>query len=534
MWAQSARGGQVFEEPVSLTWLAWSIAVSLIVAFFLRQRGWSIALPLIFVGMILGRLPFGPSAPLRPELVLTLILAPLVFGEALGSSYLDMRRARKPVLALAIGLVLVGTLAVGWAAHAALGIPLALACALGAVLSPTDAVAVSAVARRANLPHRIVSVLEGESLVNDGTGLTLLRVAITLAVAGTVTAWDIGETLVLSVVGGVVVGLIGGWILAQITRRSRDAIAANALVLIAPFALYGLAEIIEGSGILAVVIAALMLAHSNSSTVRLTGRVQTGAVWRQVTFLLQALAFFLVGLELQMTVGVLSNEEFRLVGILTGICVAVLIVARLVFAYAMSGIGLALGWAQRKELGRTSFIIGWAGARGPVSGLAVFSIPLVLESGEPLPYRSVLLATTFCVILVTLLLAQTIGPVARLLRVTPDDQGEASRRINVALALAGLRRLELAEAQALDEGVALPPHALAALRRTLQARAQAVVMLDPEATDSGMAPEELAHAVIEAEQEELIRIRDSEGLPDTVFRAIQRQLDLRMQSLGPH
>lgn len=521
------------QESVSLNWLAWSVAISILVAFFLRQRGWGIALPLIVVGAIVGRLPFGPAAPIRPEMVLTLILAPLVFGEALGSSYLDLRRARKPILALAIGLVLVGTIAVGFTAHAVFGIPLALALALGAVLSPTDAVAVSAVARKANLPHRIVSVLEGESLVNDGTGLTLLRVAVAAAVAGSVTVWDVSQTLLLSVIGGVVVGLVGGWVLAQITRRSRDAIAANALVLIAPFALYALAELVEGSGILAVVIAALTAAHSNSSNVRLTARVQTGAVWRQVTFLLQALAFFLVGLELQHTVGVLSPEDFVLVGILTGICVVVLIATRLTFAYAMGGVGLALGWTSRRELGRTSFIVGWAGARGPVSGLAVFSLPLLVDSGAPMPFRDVLLATTFCVILVTLLLAQTIGPLARLLRVTPDDVGQASHRIDVALALAGLRRLEQAESQALDEGLALPPQALSTLRRALQARTQAAMAASSEGAEGAMAPTDLALAVIEAEQEELIRIRDTEGLPDTIFRTLQHQLDLRMQSLGP-
>ena len=521
----------VVQDPLTLSWLAWSVAISILVAFLLRQRGWSMALPLIAVGAIVGRLPFGPAAPLRPELVLTLILAPLVFGEALGSSYLDLRRARKPILALAIGLVLVGTLAVGFVAHALIGIPLALALALGAVLSPTDAVAVSAVARKANLPHRIVSVLEGESLVNDGTGLTLLRVAVALAVAGTVTAWDVTSTLFLSIIGGTVVGLIGGWLLGQITRRSRDAIAANALVLIAPFALYALAELIEGSGILAVVIAALSVAHSNSSNVRLTGRVQTGAVWRQVTFTLQALAFFLVGLELQHTVGILSKEDFRLVGILTGACVVVLITARLAFAYAMSGVGLALGWAQRRQLGRVSFIIGWSGARGPVSGLAVFSIPAVMESGAPVPYRDVLLATTFCVIVVTLLLAQTIAPIARLLRIAPDNEVQARQRIDVSLALAGLRRLEQAESQAVDEGVSLPSQAVLTLRRTLQARAQEALSTSADA-DASMAPRDLALTVIEAEQEELIRIRDDEGLPDTIFRSLQHQLDMRMQALG--
>ncbi|MEC7102492.1 MAG: cation:proton antiporter, partial [Actinomycetota bacterium] len=166
---------------------ALTAVIVLGLAAFMRQRGWGIALPLIALGVAVGLAPFGPAAPPEPEVILILLLAPLVFGEALSSSYLDLRRVSRPVLALAIGLVLTATLVVGGVVSLFVAMPLAVAFALGAIVSPTDAVAVSTIAKRASLPRRLVSILEGESLVNDGTGLTALRVAVVAAVAGSVT-----------------------------------------------------------------------------------------------------------------------------------------------------------------------------------------------------------------------------------------------------------------------------------------------------------------------------------------------------------
>jgi NhaP-type Na+/H+ and K+/H+ antiporters len=161
--------------------------IALGVAVFIRQRGWGIALPLIALGALVGIAPIGPSAPPNPEVILIVILAPLVFGEAMGSSYLDLRRVSRPVLALAIGLVVTATFVVGGVVSAVVTIPISVALALGAILAPTDAVAVSTIAKRASIPRRLVSILEGESLVNDGTGLTALRVAVAATIAGSVT-----------------------------------------------------------------------------------------------------------------------------------------------------------------------------------------------------------------------------------------------------------------------------------------------------------------------------------------------------------
>ena len=159
----------------SLGWLAGAATVAILVALFTRQRGWGMALPVLAVGALVGLVPGGLAAPPDPEIVLLAILAPLVFGESLSSSYLDLRKVSRPVLVLAIGLVIVTTLAVGGVVMWVTAVPIALAMCLGAILAPTDLVAVSNVARSASLPRRLVSVLEGESLVNDGTGLTVLR-----------------------------------------------------------------------------------------------------------------------------------------------------------------------------------------------------------------------------------------------------------------------------------------------------------------------------------------------------------------------
>ncbi|MFM8774896.1 MAG: cation:proton antiporter, partial [Actinomycetota bacterium] len=194
-----------------------TIVVAIAVAAIARWRGIGIAIPLLAAGAVIGALPFGPTAPGDAGEVFLLILAPLIFGEAMSTSFFDFRRQRRPILALAIGLVVLSSFAVGAVAQWIMpGLSLSLAFALGAVLSPTDAVAVANVARRGALPRRIVTILEGESLVNDGTGLTLLRVALTAAAIGAVSVGDVALILTLSVVGGLLVGAARGLIIVWV------------------------------------------------------------------------------------------------------------------------------------------------------------------------------------------------------------------------------------------------------------------------------------------------------------------------------
>lgn len=514
--------------------------ISLSLSVFFRQRGWGIALPLIFVGAIVGILPIGPTAPPDPEVVLILILAPLVFGEALGSSYLDLRKVSRPVLALAVGLVLTTTFVVGGLVSVVVAMPLAIALALGAILAPTDAVAVSTIAKRASIPRRLVSILEGESLVNDGTGLTALRVAVIAAVAGSVTLVNAAGMFVIAVGVGVAVGAIAGVVMSWVLRRSRDLVAANSLIVIAPFLIYLVAEKIEGSGILAIVVAALWVASSQHSDPGWSGRLQGTTVWRHLTFILQTFAFFLVGLEIPEVLQRLDSGQLRTVAIVVPLTLAALIVSRGLFVAAMVGVQRTRerrskgSLPRQANLGKESVIVAWAGARGPISGLAAFSLPLTTSAGEAFPYRDVLLAVTFVVIVVTLLLSLTVGPLAKRLGVTGDDDDLLVRDLNAALARAAFDRLGDAVEEADRDGQPIPQEIVEGLERDLRTRMERAQPEVESSSTQELATQRmiaLARALVQAEQEELLRLRDEEGLPDSIVRAKLRDLDVRIRAL---
>ncbi len=512
--------------------LAFSAVVALALAVLLRHFGIPIALPLIGAGALVAISPWGPDALPDPEIVLVAILAPLVFGEALSSSFLDLRKVSRQVLLLAIGLVVATTVVVGGAAVWIAAMPLAAALALGAVLAPTDAVAVSTVAKKASLPRRIISILEGESLVNDGTGLTALRVAVAAAIVGSVTLLEVGEIFALAVVVGVGIGALSGVLLSQALRRTRDSVAANALILVAPFAIYLGTEHLEGSGILAVVVAALWIAHAQHSEPGSSGRLQATYVWKHITFVFQAVAFFSIGLEFPDVFGRLPSGQLPLVPGLVAAVLLALIVTRFVFVFGI--LGVTPQYRQVDGWGRAGVLIAWAGARGPVSGLAAFSIPLTVAAGTEFPFRDVILATTFSIIVITLLLSLTIAPLARVLKITGEDNSSEVRRIDTLLARAALERLDVIIAEAEIAATPLDPTVIQRLRDDALARIEQV----EDAMESRINEHDANHqrvtvslSMVHAEQTELIRIRDEEGVPDALIRPIMRDLDVRAAAL---
>lgn len=503
------------------------LLVALGVAAFARWRGWGVAIPVLVAGIAFGLLPFGPSAPDDAGEVFLLILAPLVFGEALSTSYVDFRRFRRPIFALAVGLVLVTSVAVGAVASALVpGIPLSLAFALGAILSPTDAVAVAAIARRVALPRRVVTILEGESLVNDGTGLTLLRVALAAAATGTVSGGEIAWILLQSVVGGLLVGVAAGLALAWLIRRDPDQTVVNAFVLIAPIPVYFLAETVDGSGILAVVATALIVANTMLTHRRFEGRRSSVAIWRQITFILTAAAFFLVGLELPETVLALPPDDLRILPVLVVAVVAVLVVSRLVFVV---GYSLVSGRGEARIGPREAIVLAWAGARGPVSGLAAFSLPLGVGAEAAVDEGRLLQATTFVVIGITLALSPTLGLVARAVRLEPPDLDDDRRQVRVAVATRGLDALDEAVRDAAGARESLPQGAEESIRQRLLADLETA---SGSATGTGRLADayRLEMAVLRAQQDELLRLRES-GTPDAVIRPALHELDLQVSAL---
>ncbi len=509
--------------------------LALTVAGIARWRGWGIALPVLITGIVVGFLPFGPRAPADGNDAFLLVLAPLVFGEALSSSFVDFRRLRRPILALAIGLVVVSSLAVGAvAAQLVPGLPVAMAFALGAILSPTDAVAVASVAKRVSLPRRVVTILEGESLVNDGTGLTLLRVALAVAAAGALTAQEVLTVLAQSVLGGIAVGAVVGIILALVIKRGSDDLLANALILIAPFPAYLGAEAIGGSGILAVVTAALIITNTMLTDRDFRGRRASVAVWRQITFVLTAVAFFLVGLELPATITELPLDELRLLPILVIAVMLTLLAARLGFVLLMA---LATRRDAQRRIGlREAAVLAWAGTRGPVSGLAAFSLPLGVGVEALVDQSQLLQATTFIVIALTLLLSPTLGMVARAVKLRADDDTETGAELRATLAARGLAALD----DALQEA--------AISRRPLSADAESIVRsrltmdLRVAEEETGELPAlsapgttvrdvwEIERIVLKAQHDELLVLRDT-GWPDAVIRPAMHEIDLQLSAL---
>lgn len=516
----------------AFTSLAFSAIIALALAVILRHFGISIALPLIAAGAALAISPWGPDALPDPEVVLVAILAPLVFGEALSSSFLDLRKVSKQVLLLAIGLVIATTLVIGGVAAWVAAMPLAAAFALGAVLAPTDAVAVSTVARKASLPHKIISILEGESLVNDGTGLTALRVAVAAAIVGSVTLLEVGQIFVLAVAVGVGIGALSGIVLSQVLRRTRDSVAGNALVLVAPFAIYLGTEYFEGSGILAVVVAALWIAHAQHSEPGASGRLQANYVWKHMTFIFQAVAFFSIGLEFPDVFERLPSGQIPLIPGLVLATLVALIATRFIFVFGV--VGLSRQYRQIPQWASSSALISWAGARGPVSGLAAFSIPITIAAGEEFPFRDTILATTFCIIVITLLISLTLAPLARMLGITEEEDADELRRIDAQLARAAIERLDAIIAEAEVTESPLDPAMIQRVRDEALARIES----SEGALHRGMSEHEsefqwkaISISLVHAEQTELIRIRDEEGVPDSVIRPMMSELDARAEAL---
>lgn len=511
----------------ALTNLMVISVVAMALAMALRSRGIGIALPLLGFGLVFGLLPWGPSAPAEPELIQALVLAPLVFGEALGSSYVDIKSVRKQVLWLAVGLVLVSTLLIGGlTASLVAGIPLAMAIALGAILAPTDAVAVAAAARRANLPRRLVTILEGESLLNDGTGLTALRVAVVAAVAGSMTWQGAGLILVESVVVGVAVGAGAGALLVLVLRHTTDTVAFGGLLLVTPLPVYLLAETLDGSAILAIVVTALIVSHVSHADPSYRGRLQVATVWRQITLVLQAIAFLLLGLELPTVLRSLPADQARLLWTVVPAVVLGLIVVRMAMVWLAVGVSQLIGGSPEGRW-RGATLVGWAGARGPVSALAAFSLPFLTDAGDALPYREFVIAVSFCAIAATLALSTTISPMARWLKLEQDDPTQTEFRVRAAISRAGLTALDAAADRADRDNRPIPPEVLHSLRAGAEQRVEAAES-NQAGTQGVTAAKGLIVAMLEAEQQELQRLRLEEGLPDAIARPMMIELDRRL------
>ena len=373
-----AAGTQV-DTRIAVIWAVAFVVVTVTITGFTGRVGWSAPIALILVGTLVSLVPGVPQIGIDPELVLYGVIPPLLFAAAIRTSVRDVRARNDSILALSVGLVAFTVVVVGFVAWALMpAIGLAAAFALGAVVAPTDAVAVSAVAGRIPLPRRLVTVLEGESLLNDATALVALNAAI-VAIISVVNPWLVVGDFVVAVLGGVAVGLALGWILSMIRKQLRAPVLDTSLSLITPYLAFIVAQSFGGSGVLAVVIAGLFLAYRSPSIQSAEARIAERLNWRTVDYLLQNAVFLFIGLNLvDITQGALAHSPglWPTIGICAGILGA-LLVSRFIWVMTLTllyrrGPRFLRGrsWSWRNGVAVSS-----AGIRGVVTLIAVFLLP---------------------------------------------------------------------------------------------------------------------------------------------------------------
>src|SRR6185369_16988740 len=383
------------------------LVAATVLALLARRIGIPYPILLVLGGLGLGFVPGLPPIELEPEIVFLIFLPPILFGAGYFTSLRDFKRNLRAITLLSVGLVIFTTVAVAVAAAALVpGMGLAAAFALGAIVAPPDAVAATTVFQRLGVPRRVVSILEGESLVNDATALVAYRFAIVAASTGTFSIANAGLTFVAVAAGGIAFGLLMGLIIAWALRRVDDPVFSVVLTLLAPVATYLPAEQFHLSGVLATVAAGIWVGRNApremSSSVRLAGT----AAWQVLLFLINGTVFILIGAQLRSVLeGLGEYSPAQLVGLAVAIC-AVVIVVRILWVFPGTYVPRALSAAIRVREPypppRNVFILSWAGMRGVVSLAAALALPLTLTNGAPFPFRDLIIFLTFAVILATL------------------------------------------------------------------------------------------------------------------------------------
>jgi Na+/H+ antiporter len=507
------------------------LGVVAVFAFLARKLDVSYPILMVIGGLVLGLVPGVPRFQLAPEIVLVIFLPPILFAAAFFTSAREFWRNIRPISLLAIGLVLTTTAVVAVVAHALVpGMPWAAAFALGAIVSPPDAIAVTALAQRLGMPRRLVTILEGESLVNDATALVAYRFAVA-AVGGAFAPGEAALTFVGVVVGGVVVGAVVGMAVAWLLARIADPPVEVLLSLLAPFAAYLPAESVHASGVLATVTAGMILGWRAPRILAPDARVLASATWQMMLFCVEGLAFTLIGLQLPVAMESIEDQDLADLAWLAAAISGTVIVVRLAWVFPATYIPrwIVPGLARRDPPPPPTapLVLGWAGMRGVVSLAAALALPLVASDGQPFPHRDLILFLAFTVILVTLV-GQGLTLPWLIRRVGFGDDGSAEheeRHARESATEAALNRLEGLRRE-------WPGHQplIDQLRdRYLHRQEHLSPRENPDGTP--LDQEEAEHALIRqavlgAERLAIIDLRDRGLISDEALRRVERDIDL--------
>ncbi|MBA3311122.1 MAG: Na+/H+ antiporter [Nocardioidaceae bacterium] len=506
-----------------------SIAVVILVSALSHRTPFPAPLLLVVLGLAGSFLPGVPDVDLSADIVLFGFLPPLLYSAALNTSLIDFHKNARPIALLSVGLVIATTLTVGLVAWWLLPIQPAAALALGAVVSPPDAVAATAIARRVGMPRRVVTILQGESLVNDATALVALRTAIA-AIGGSVTVLEVGLDFALAAVGGIAVGVVVAFVTGKVRKRIDDEITDTAVSLLTPFVSYLTAEQFHFSGILAVVFTGLILGHKTHLMQSAPSRIFERNNWSTIDFLLENAVFLLIGLQVREILEATASSALSTSQVV-GACVSVtltVMVVRVLWVFPATYLPRLIPAVRAKDpLPPWTFpaAVSWAGMRGVVTLAAAFVLP------PETPHREVLVLIALVVVGVTLLLqGATLPWVLRHLGLSGPDPGEDALQVasvNQRASSAGLRRLDEITTDGNRDDV------IERVRRRSGERSDA--MWERLGSSDETPSQEYARLRIEmiaAEREELLRLRDQGLVHDDVLRQVFAAIDIEETVLG--
>lgn len=490
------------------------------------------AVALVVGGVVVGVLPFAPHVRLDPDVIFAVFLPAILYPSAAAYAAEDVRGALRPIAWLAVGLVLATMAAIAVAVHLAAGIPWAAAFVLGAVLAPTDPVAATGVIRAAGAPGRLATILEGESLINDGTSLTALKVAVA-AVGGTFAAGSAVGRFVVIAGGGMLVGAVLGWAVARLRRRLDDLELEAALAVLLAYGAFLLAERLGVSGVLATVLAGWVMGRSGPISSP-GARLGTSSFWAVTQFLAESILFLLVGLAFADTLGSPGTESGWTIAGVTALVVAVTLGIRLVWMFSMPHVAALVSGrgADGPLVGRAGrAVLGVAGLRGAVSVAAALSIPAAVD-GSAFPQRGTVVAVAIASIVVLLVVpALALPGVLRLLGLAGSgEEDEQEARARAALAAAALGRVD----EAADE---LPEEIVDRVRERYALRLRHHRAHAGDGHDGGDPAahaaqiSELYRAALGAQRDELDALRRRGEVDGELLRALRHDLDLEEAAL---
>jgi Na+/H+ antiporter len=517
------------------TSLEYTLALALLIAgLSVAARRLRFASPLLMlvVGVVIAYVPHMPALVLDPDLVLLLLLPPLLYNSGVSMSWRGFRSNLRPILMLAIGCVLFTATAVAAAAHYVFGLPWAIAFVLGAIVSPPDAVAPMAVMREVGLPRGLITVLEGESLVNDATALVAFGFALGAVATGAFSPTAAITRFVVVAAGEIAFGIAIGWFMLWLRHTLNDPRAEVLLALSTPFLAFWPPHALGGSGVVACVATGLYVSWNGRRLIRPATRLQGYFIWDLVTWGIEALVFLLTGLQARAVMqGLVGDGLTRalLAGVLATVTV---IVVRFIWVFPATNLPRLLWPALRQRdpapSWRWCFVIAFVGLRGVVSLAAALSIPLMLAD-QPFPERDLILVATFCVIALTLIgLGIPLPWVVRRLGLEQAGADEALRdkRAERAARLEGIDAV-LAALDACDVRDA-PEYALESLRRRHgDRRANLATTADETTPDDPVAVAgALELRLINIERAAIAQAFAEDRLTDEARRRIERELDL--------